>query len=101
MSPDQIPVTQIITLIQDAVGIDVRDPTDDLLASGIIDSLAFVSLLVAIEREFGMSIDVYGLDLEDFQSVERITRFINLEITRSNQSANGRLEPTAPASTAS
>lgn len=88
-SRDQISVTRIAALILDAVGVDIGDPTTDLLSSGIIDSLAFVSLLLAIEQELGISIDIDSLDLTDFQSVERITRFINLEMTHSNPSAGG------------
>lgn len=88
-TPDQYPITRITALIRDAVSIDIQDPTTDLLENGIIDSLAFVSLLLAIEEEFGMPIDVATLDLADFQTVERITRFINLQITRSNSSAGG------------
>ncbi len=88
--PDPIPISRITALIRDAVGIDVEDPTTNLLATGIIDSLAFVSLLVTIEQEFGVSIDVNTLDLEDFQSVERITRFIRLQVSRLSPSVAGK-----------
>jgi acyl carrier protein len=74
--PDSVPAHRVVALVRQVVGIDVADPTVDLLASGIIDSLAFVSLLLAIENQFGVSIDVNSLDLEDFQSVESITQFI-------------------------
>jgi acyl carrier protein len=83
-SPDPSLVTRVTALIRDSVGVDVPDPTRELLASGLIDSLSFVSLLLAMEQEFGISIDVDSIELSDFRSVERIARFIALELTRSN-----------------
>jgi D-alanine--poly(phosphoribitol) ligase subunit 2 len=78
---DPVPAHLVVALIRRVVGIDVVDPTMNLLATGIIDSLAFVSLLLAIENEFAVSIDVNSLDVEDFQSVERITRFIRVQLS--------------------
>ncbi len=83
-SPDPSLVARVTALIRGSVGIDVPGPTRELLASGLIDSLAFVSLLLAMEDEFGISIDVDSIELADFQSIERIARFIMLEMTRSN-----------------
>lgn len=83
-SPDPGLVTRVTDLIRDSVGMDVPDPTRELLSSGFIDSLSFVSLLVAMEEEFGISIDIDSIELEDFQSVERIAHFITLEMNRSN-----------------
>jgi acyl carrier protein len=83
-SPDPSLVTRVTTLIRDSVGLDVPDPTRELLASGLIDSLSFVALLAAMEQEFGISIDVDRIELTDFQSVERIARFITAEMTSSD-----------------
>jgi acyl carrier protein len=82
-SPDPSLVTRVTALIRDSVGMDVPDPTRELLASGFIDSLSFVSLLLAIEQEFGISIDIDSIELADFQSVEGIARFIMRETSRS------------------
>jgi acyl carrier protein len=87
--PDAVPAHVVVALIRQVVGIDVVDPTMSLLATGIIDSLAFVSLLLAIENEFAVSIDVNSLDLEDFQSVERMTRFIHLQLSGPGPSVAG------------
>ena len=82
--PDPSLITRVTALIRDTVGIDVPDPTRELLASGLIDSLSFVSLLAAMEQEFGISIDIDRIELADFQSVERIARFITLEMAGSD-----------------
>ena len=83
-SPDPSLVTRVTALIRDSAGIDVPDPTRELLASGLIDSLSFVSLLLAMEQEFGISIDIDSIELADFRSVERIAQFVMLEMTQSN-----------------
>ena len=92
--PEPVPTQRVVALIRQVAGIDVEDPNADLLATGIIDSLAFVSLLLAIEQEFAVSVDVNSLDLDDFQSVERITRFIRLQVAGSSLSIAG--EPPRP-----
>jgi len=88
VNPDQLParpdpslVTRVTALIRDSVGIDVPDPTRELLASGLIDSLSFVAVLAAMEQEFGISIDIDRIELMDFQSVERIAGFVTVEMT--------------------
>jgi len=82
-SPDPGLVMRVTALIRDSVGMDVPDPTRELLASGFIDSLSFVSLLLAIEQEYDIRIDVESIELADFQSIERIARFVTREMARS------------------
>ena len=82
--PDPSLVTRVTELIRNSVGIDVPGPTRELLASGLIDSLSFVSLLAAVELEFDISIDIDRIELTDFQSVERIARFITVEVRSSD-----------------
>ena len=87
--PDPVPTHRVVALIRQVAGIDVADPNANLLATGIIDSLAFVSLLLAIEQEFAVSIDVNSLDLDDFTSVQRITGFIRVQVAGSSLSIAG------------
>jgi acyl carrier protein len=87
--PDPVSTHRVVALIRQVAGIDVADPNANLLATGIIDSLAFVSLLLAIEQEFAVSIDVNSLDLDDFTSVQRITGFIRVQVAGSSLSIAG------------
>ena len=87
--PDPVSTHRVVALIRQVAGIDVADPNANLLATGIIDSLAFVSLLLAIEQEFAVSIDVSSLDLDDFTSVQRITGFIRVQVAGSSLSVAG------------
>jgi acyl carrier protein len=52
------------------------DPETDMIDSGILDSVAFVQLLVGLEQEFGVTVDVAALELDDFRSISRIAQFV-------------------------
>ncbi len=58
--------------------LNVQVPSDeaDLIESGLIDSLALVELLFAIEREFSVSLPLDDLEIENFRSVTRISEVI-------------------------
>lgn len=58
--------------------LNVQVPSDeaDLIESGLIDSLALVELLFAIEREFSVSLPLDDLEIENFRSVNRISEVI-------------------------
>jgi acyl carrier protein len=60
----------------DQLELDV-DVDTDVLTSGILDSVAFVQLLMELEQEFGLRVDVTELQLDDFTSVARIARFVS------------------------
>ncbi len=48
----------------------------DLIESGLLDSLALVELLFALEREFGLSIPLEELDIDTFRSVRTIAGYV-------------------------
>ena len=55
-------------------------PVDlDLFETGLIDSLVFVDLLLALEEEFSMEIALDRVNLDDFRSIARIASFISLK----------------------
>ena len=63
----------------EAVNIEIASPDQDLIESGLLDSLAFVEILLHIEREFGVDvslaefeIDVFRQQLVRASSAERI-----------------------------
>jgi D-alanine--poly(phosphoribitol) ligase subunit 2 len=55
----------------------------DLFESGILDSLAFVELLLHLEREFGVTVPVDDLEVENFSSIARIAEFVLSRTTSS------------------
>lgn len=61
------------------------EPTSDLLDGGVLDSLALVELLAAIEIDFGIEIPLDDLDLDHFRTLDSIAdlvaRYSPLEAT--------------------
>lgn len=49
---------------------------DDLLGSGLIDSLGIVRLVAFIEMEFNVQIPSHDLIIENFMSVEAIVNYL-------------------------
>jgi methoxymalonate biosynthesis acyl carrier protein len=73
--------TQVVTdrvqrLFVEALNIQVPSPDHDLIDGGLLDSLALVELLFAIEREFEVSIPLEDLDIDTFRSARSIAEFV-------------------------
>ncbi len=49
---------------------------EDLIDSGLLDSLSLVQLMVALEEEFNIRIEPEELDFEDYRSVKSMTEMI-------------------------
>jgi acyl carrier protein len=60
----------------EALNIQVPSADADLIDGGLLDSLALVELLFAIEREFNVSIPLEELDIDTFRSVSSIASFV-------------------------
>lgn len=52
----------------------------DLLASGILDSLALVELLLELERSFGITTSVDDLEPDNFRTIASIAHFISVRL---------------------
>jgi acyl carrier protein len=65
-------------LFRRVLSIEVSSADTDLIERGLLDSLALVELLVAIEREFGIEVNVADLEIETFRSIATISDFIVL-----------------------
>ena len=68
---------QVQQILLRELNVDVPSEQADLIESGLIDSLALVELLVAIEREFGVSFELEELEPDNFRSVSRIAELIS------------------------
>ena len=67
---------RIQTVLHGRLQIDAPALDEDLFEAGILDSLSFVDMLVALEREFSIQIPLDQVDLNDFRSVSRIVHYI-------------------------
>lgn len=67
---------RVASLFSGAMNLDVPSVDTDLFDTGVLDSLAFVELLLELEREFGVTTSVEDLEVENFKSIARIADFV-------------------------
>lgn len=82
---------RIAGIFEDKLNLAVPSPDVDLFAAGGLDSLLFVELLFALEREFAIRVSLEDLELENFQSIARIAEFV----VNYHESKRGKGEPCA------
>jgi acyl carrier protein len=63
-------------LFVETLNVEVPSPDADLIEGGLLDSLALVELLFALEREFAVTIALENLDIDTFRSVRTIAQFV-------------------------
>jgi acyl carrier protein len=63
-------------LIAEKLLVEVDSPEDDLLATGVLDSLTLIELLLNLEHHFGMRIPLDELQIEDVRSIRSIARLV-------------------------
>ena len=61
--------------LSDATARDLA-PDEDLLGGGLLDSIGVMSLVFFIEREFGVQVPPEDVTIENFQTLERITAYV-------------------------
>lgn len=67
---------KIREIFSDTLNIEVPSDETDLIDAGYIDSLALVELLFAIEREFGVSVPLDELEIDNFRNVRSIGELV-------------------------
>jgi acyl carrier protein len=66
----------ITGILTEGLHLHVPGPDADLIATGVLDSLGLLELLVQIENRYGLRVDMEALDVEDFRSVTRIAAYV-------------------------
>jgi acyl carrier protein len=61
---------EIVTIFREALGIELPSTSVDVLDTGILDSLALVTLLFEIEQRTGMQVPLEQLELDDLRTVD-------------------------------
>jgi acyl carrier protein len=67
---------QLATIFADVTGSNPPDPDADLLEGGVLDSLALVELLFAIEQELGIVVPAERLEIERFRTLARLAELV-------------------------
>ncbi|TLY13595.1 MAG: acyl carrier protein [Nitrospirae bacterium] len=76
MSGELDTLPKITAIFREKLKLDVPSPQTDLLQAGLMDSLTFVELLVHLEQEFGLTISIQNLEVENVRSLARIADFV-------------------------
>jgi acyl carrier protein len=69
-------IARLKNIFAEKLLVEVDSPETDLLDSGILDSMAFVELLLNLESEFGFQVDMENLDMESFRSISSIAELV-------------------------
>lgn len=85
MSSDAQLLNRVVRLFEHKLGLPAPAPDADLFKSGMMDSLAFVNMLLHLEREFGLKFSLDDIDVERFRSVTRIADCIGSMIPGSGE----------------
>lgn len=67
---------EIVALLLETLNVEAPSINEDLLDTGLLDSLKIVELLVELEVRFGMTIPLNELEIDIFRSVAGIAGFI-------------------------
>ena len=64
-------------LVRDTLGVLAPGPDVDLIETGLIDSLALVTLIAELESEFDIQFPLESFDVEDFRTLESMAAVVN------------------------
>jgi acyl carrier protein len=70
-------VNRIESLLREVLAITPDGIDEDLIESGLLDSMALVELLHAIEQEFAVELPLEDLDVDLLRSVRGIASYVN------------------------
>ena len=67
---------QVKLILREKASVEVSSADEDLIDTGVLDSLTFVELFLELEQGFGLTIDITTLELDDLRSVAKIVEFV-------------------------
>jgi D-alanine--poly(phosphoribitol) ligase subunit 2 len=76
---------RISWIFSNHLNLPVPSRDTDLFEEGLLDSLAFVDLLVQLEREFGVVVEPEDLEFDHFRTISLIAEYVRSrcgEVTR-------------------
>lgn len=74
---DQLTISEFIHKLLNEHGYDDQvGPSDSLILSGLLDSLAVIHIVVFLEEQFGIDFSAVYFDQTSFDSIDQITDFI-------------------------
>lgn len=80
-------VERVRALFPTALYVQPPDPGADLVDGGILDSLALVELLAAVEIEFSIEVPLDELDLDRIRTLEGLADLVAERLARATPGA--------------
>ena len=77
MATEPAVVARVRLLVSDVLAVEVPSDDTDLIGSGLIDSLALITMITEIEHEFGLELALDDLDVAQFRSVRTIADYLS------------------------
>ena len=77
-------ISEISGLIAERLLVDVSAPEDDLLATGLLDSLSLIQLLTNLEEHFGIRVPLEDLQIDDIRTINSLARLVDRQSVHSN-----------------
>lgn len=87
VSDEQL-IGEIRGIFAEKLAIEVESPVVDLLDTGLVDSVTLVELLLVLEQQFGISLPLEDLEMEDLRSVARIADLVGRTRSKSGNGAS-------------
>lgn len=69
--------TPIARLFSEHLHIEVPSVDTDLFETGVLDSMAFVELLLHLEQQFGLKVSFEDIQIDHFRSIRKIEAFVH------------------------
>jgi D-alanine--poly(phosphoribitol) ligase subunit 2 len=73
---DAADIARAQQIFEDALSVTAPAPDVDVIASGLIDSLALVTLIFELEQGFDVQVPLEALDVEDFRTISNIVHMV-------------------------
>jgi len=80
-------ILEIQSLIEETFSVRIESADQDLFASGALDSLILVQLILRLEERFGLDLVMEDLDLDAFATVSTIATFIETCLKKTGAAA--------------
>jgi len=74
---DAADIARAQQIFEDALSVTAPGPDVDIIESGLIDSLALVTLIFELEQEFEVQVPLESLEVDDFRTITNILRTIS------------------------
>jgi len=77
MSIDEAFKQRVSQIVREIVGVDTTRDDIDMIETGRLDSLGLVELILAFERDLGVSVPIETLDIENFRTAASIAHLLD------------------------